>query len=121
MLEDQDSAGYEVGYKKPPKHRWFQPGQSGNPSGKRKEKKRPSFANTLDDLYAETTQVIIDGKPTTVTAKEWLVERQGLRAAKGSVSALNSLLDLYDTEDPRELESEIFEVTEEEAKALGPP
>ena len=31
-----DSNGYEVGYRKPPQHTQFRPGESGNPAGRRK-------------------------------------------------------------------------------------
>jgi hypothetical protein len=117
MLHDQEpEPDYKVGFKRPPKHAWFKPGESGNPTGKGKERKTPNFANTLEDLLAEVVQVSIDGKPVTMTTKEWMVERLGMKAAKGSVGALNSLLDLYDTEDPRELEPVVIEIPEEVAR-----
>ena len=35
------TAAYTVGYRRPPKHSQFKPGQSGNPSGKLKAKPSP--------------------------------------------------------------------------------
>ena len=31
---EEKTDGYEVGYRKPPKHSQFKPGQSGNPNGR---------------------------------------------------------------------------------------
>ena len=42
-----DDKDYEVGYKKPPKHTQFQPGQSGNPAG------RPPKSRNLKRLVDE--------------------------------------------------------------------
>ena len=60
MEEEQDPAnqtsksGYEVGYRKPPKHTRFKPGQSGNPRG------RPKGTNNLKtDLMEELVEKIV--------------------------------------------------------------
>ncbi len=60
MEEEQDPAdrtsksGYEVGYRKPPKHTRFKPGQSGNPRG------RPKGTNNLKtDLMEELRENIV--------------------------------------------------------------
>ena len=39
---------YEIGYKKPPKHTQFKPGQSGNPKG------RPQKPQTIEDAAIQT-------------------------------------------------------------------
>lgn len=50
MAHDDDDGA--VGYKKPPKAHQFKPGQSGNPSGRRKA--QPTFANDLADELRES-------------------------------------------------------------------
>jgi Family of unknown function (DUF5681) len=121
MIDDnKDTPRYDIGYKKPPKANSWKPGQSGNPSGNRRERPGPSFSNTLKDVYAEIVTFPLNGKPTSMTRKEWFVENLGMRAANGDVKKLRLLLDLYDTDEPNELPPIIVEITAEEARALGP-
>lgn len=63
---------YEVGYKKPPKHTQFKPGQSGNPKG------RPKGSKNTKTLFLETANSLVnvvmpDGKVRKIKKKEALV------------------------------------------------
>lgn len=65
----------EVGYKKPPKKNRFKKGQSGNPSGKKKLKKRHP-GNQIDGvsraMFRELNDLLTDEGPTKpVTGKFW--------------------------------------------------
>jgi hypothetical protein len=46
-MPNQDDPDYTVGYKKPPRHTQFKPGQSGNPKGRSKK------SVTLDETLAK--------------------------------------------------------------------
>ena len=61
-------APYKVGNKKPPLHSRFKPGQSGNPSGRRKG--RPNFGTTLMKEFDKVMSATINGKPIKVTNRE---------------------------------------------------
>jgi Family of unknown function (DUF5681) len=61
--QDDDRGEYRVGYRKPPKHTQFKPGQSGNPGGR-----KPLFGNFEADL--------IDELATEISVRENGVERQ---------------------------------------------
>jgi hypothetical protein len=67
-----DERPYEVGKGKPPKERRFQPGQSGNPRGRRRQPKpeTASMQETLAAVMNEKIKVTIDGKVTHVPARQ---------------------------------------------------
>lgn len=59
----------DVGYKRPPKHSRWQPGQCGNP--KRKRYQLLARADVIiDSLFAKRFKVVRNGKPQTVTGFE---------------------------------------------------
>ncbi len=58
------SNNYPVGYKKPPTHTQFQPGQSGNPKGRPK-----GLKNLATDLQEELEQKILIWNQTLVTGQ----------------------------------------------------
>jgi uncharacterized protein DUF5681 len=58
-------AAYKVGNKKPPLHSRFKPGQSGNPSGRRKG--RSNFGTTLMKEFCKTIPATLYGKPVKVS------------------------------------------------------
>lgn len=67
----------KAGYKKPPKKHQWKPGQSGNPSGKKKaaEAKPKPFAEQFAAHLGELVQLTIGGKPQMVTMGEALIRK----------------------------------------------
>lgn len=79
-----------TGYKRPPKSRQFQPGQSGNPAG------RPKGAKNLATLIAEEGRqrvTIQEGNKTRRVSKhEAIIKRLHNQALNGDMKAIRSLL-----------------------------
>lgn len=59
------SDDYEVGYKKPPKHGQFKPGQSGNRSG-RGRKNKPSIGELFLAEGNRVRPVLVNGKLVSI-------------------------------------------------------
>jgi hypothetical protein len=66
---DHVSRDPDVGYKRPPKHSRWQPGQSGNPKPKRYRLLAKADV-IIDSLFAKRFKVVRNGKPQTVTGFE---------------------------------------------------
>ena len=83
---------FDVGYGRPPRERQFQPGQSGNPSG------RPKVRNTLQDVLrevaAEKIRVNAGGQIREVTKARLIVMSAVDRALKGDAATLKLILPL---------------------------
>lgn len=123
MREEEGSPQptYEVGFCKPPKSGQFKPGQSGNPSGRRKEH-GPGVASIIGGALSEKITVTVNGKAKTMTKKEVVVEQQIAAMLKGNLKALRKLLKLRDyVQDEGEMETLVITMTELEAKATGDP
>ena len=93
---DEDNS---VGYGKPPKQHQFQPGQSGNPSGRpRSRKATPSLVATLAQLMSREHWVVENGSRKKVTGSELFVT-QLLRRSLSNNGAANGaakiLIDLH--------------------------
>jgi len=77
---------YEVGYGRPPQHRQFKPGQSGNPRG------RPKGALGFDASVARELDtkitVVEGGNRKTISKKEAAAKRLVEKALKGDMPAL---------------------------------
>lgn len=84
-------APYEVGYGKPPRHTRFQPGQSGNPSGKRKP--RPGLTERLDRILAEQVSVTEGGKSRRIAKEEVFLRQMVNKAIAGDRQFGRLLLD----------------------------
>jgi len=79
----------EVGYKKPPKGAQFKPGQSGNPSGRKK-----GAANFATDLEAELGEMVVvddDGRECRVTKQRAVVKALIALAIKGDLRAISAI------------------------------
>jgi hypothetical protein len=81
---------YEVGYKKPPAHGQFQPGQSGNPKGRKKGSK--NFSAVLLDEMAETIKIAVGGTEKVLTKCEVVVKAMINKAMNGDLKATKLLL-----------------------------
>jgi hypothetical protein len=102
--QEPPAADYEVGYGKPPRATRFQPGVSGNPSGRpRGSRNRSPSASTVDRMKAIVLEEAY--RPIQVRDNNRLVEMPAFRAAmrslavnaaKGQQRALEMLVGLVD-------------------------
>ncbi len=81
----------EVGYKKPPVHSRFKPGNRGNPRGRGKRKDVNEF-EILKRVMNETIIYHVGGKPKRASRLAILIKVIGARALKADLSAANDLL-----------------------------
>jgi len=86
-------ADYEVGYKKPPRHSQFKPGNRANPHGRGKRKLRTE-AEIFNDVMNHPAEYRQGGKKKRAPRIELLIKRYGTAALKGDVSAAANLLTL---------------------------
>lgn len=84
------SVDYSVGYRKPPKHSQFQPGQSGNPRGRAKGTK--NLKTDLVEELGETILVQEGGEPRKLSKQRAVVKSLVNRTLKGDSRSANSLL-----------------------------
>jgi hypothetical protein len=100
---------YEVGYGKPPRSGQFQPGQSGNPPGRKPrtpppEPKLPSFRPTQKLLRWEAQRLIAvrDGNGThKIPTTEAVLRSLAQKAMQGGILAQRTYLALQQAEDAR--------------------
>jgi hypothetical protein len=90
MVKNDDSE-YSVGYKKPPRHSQFKPGQSGNPNGRPKKVKGVLEVLTKEVL-AVVTLVEQSGKRQRVSMLEAILKHCVRNAAKGNLKATAMVL-----------------------------
>jgi len=89
---ESDSEEYKVGRGRPPKHTQFQPGRSGNPSGKRKPV--PPYEHLMQRILRERMPCHENGRPASLTrAKNWVKRLVYLGAVVGDPVAEDILLD----------------------------
>ena len=86
MTNDTNS----VGYKQPPKHTQFKPGQSGNPKGRPKGTR--NLATDLEEELQEKILVTEGGKQRETTKQRAMVKSLFAKALKGDVRAIGVLL-----------------------------
>jgi hypothetical protein len=88
---------YEVGYRKPPKHTRFKPGQSGNPKGRRKHSK--SGKTLLMEALNESVLITEAGVRRRITKREAFWKSLVARALNGdlrSAALLLKIMEQYD-------------------------
>jgi uncharacterized protein DUF5681 len=92
---DGSGREYDVGYRKPPKHKQFQPGQSGNPRGRPKGSKNES--TILHGILHRTIKIQDGGRSRQVTILEAMLTRFAQDSLKGNVKSAAFLLNRYGT------------------------
>lgn len=88
-----DDKDYEVGYKKPPKHTQFQPGQSGNPAGRPKDTR--NVKHVLLQVATEDMLISENGQSKVVSKQEALIRRLYADALAGDKAAAKLLFDVW--------------------------
>jgi hypothetical protein len=83
---------YEVGYRKPPRHTRFKPGQSGNPRGRPKAEK--SLGAALNDALKAKVKMRRNGKERVVSGIQAFALRVVTDAIQGKASAQKMLVAL---------------------------
>ncbi len=83
---------YKVGKGKPPAHSQFKPGQSGNPSGKKKG--TLSLKAALEHTLQRPINYRENGEPKTMTALEAQISQLSTLALKGNLKAIAMVLSL---------------------------
>ena len=86
------SRGYEVGYRKPPRHTRFKKGRSGNPSGRPKGTKNIS-TDLLEEL-SERIRIREGDRKITVSKQRALLKTLTAKALKGDTRAAALVLNL---------------------------
>lgn len=81
----------QIGYGKPPRDTRFKPGQSGNPSGRRKPK--PTLAQRLDQILAEKVSVTEGGTSRKMSKEEVFLRQTVAKAISGDRQFGRLLLD----------------------------
>ena len=79
------SDDYKVGYRKPPKHSRFKPGQSGNPRGRPRESK--NLATLVDQVLHQRVTVREGGKSRRMTKWELIIHSLVNKAIRGDARA----------------------------------
>lgn len=100
VIKKMPKKGYEVGYKKPPKHTQFKPGQSGNPKGRPHGAKNLS-TELLEELQ-ERVKVTESGKQKTISKQRAMLKALMAKAVQGDSRAANTLLNMFLRLVPRE-------------------
>lgn len=81
MTDNPNSDEEAVGYRKPPRHSRFKPGQSGNPKGRPKGSK--NMSTIFREVLAEDVAVNHRGIETKITKREVIVRTQVDKACRG--------------------------------------
>ena len=88
----EEADGYAVGYRKPPRHTQFKPGQSGNPRGRPKAPK--SFDELIEKELAQLVTVREGDRAQRLPKRTVIVKQVVKKAMEGEDRALRSLLTL---------------------------
>lgn len=95
------SSAYDIGYQKPPKHKQFKPGQSGNPNGRPKgarNKSNVTSERSLRNLVLAEANRKIDvregDKTVSYSVIKAVVRSLGLQAARGKLQSQKLFIEL---------------------------
>jgi hypothetical protein len=95
MTQDKATSagdGQKVGYGRPPRHSQFKPGQSGNPTGKRKGVK--NFSTEVRQALSSPVAITNNGRSRNVSTQRAALMRLCEKGLKGDPRALDRLIDL---------------------------
>lgn len=81
-----------IGYKKPPRHTQYQPGQTGNPRGR--PKRNDDLASILAEMIEQRAEVTERGRSYSITKLHATVQKLVNKAAAGDPRATGQLLNL---------------------------
>ena len=112
-------ANYEVGYKKPPQHSQFKPGNRANPHGRGKQEPRKEA-----EIAREVMNGLVDlregGKSKRMRRIELLIKCTGAAALRGDLRAAEALLKIRaEFSDNRAIEPALLHLTARDMKAFG--
>jgi hypothetical protein len=91
-MSDGDDADYKVGFRHPPLHSRFKPGQSGNPSGRPKDSK--NLKTLLNAILNETISLQEGSQSRKISKAEAIMRRLIVGALKGDSRDLHALFRL---------------------------
>lgn len=101
------AGNYEVGYCRPPAQHRFTKGQSGNPSGRPRGKKKPAKRASLMELLNKVSRrqisITVNDQKVTMTMIEAILTRTAQQALAGKQDAVRTILN-YQTEADRWVE-----------------
>jgi hypothetical protein len=97
-MSPERPSDYEVGYGKPPRHRRFEPGRSGNPRGRPPGSK--NLSSLLKKALDEPVVVVENNRRRRIAKREAIVTQFVNQSAKGDLKATQLLLSIL-----RDLES----------------
>lgn len=116
-MHDDDDDDEKVGYRRPPKHSRFKPGQSGNPRGR--QKRDTTIVEALSDELRATITVQENGRQLRITKAETVAKSLVLKAAKGDTKAFALIMQLVPEQFRQGAESEReTEITDAEKAVL---
>jgi hypothetical protein len=92
MRKKAPPGNYDVGYRKPPKHTQFQPGESGNPRGRPKDSK--NFSSRVKSILDRKITITENGRTRRITMAEAVVMKLVSRAMASDMSAMRLTLGL---------------------------
>lgn len=81
---------FPVGYKKPPRHTRFKPGQSGNPNGR--PRKKATLAESIERELNTRITVNEGGKQRRITKLDAIAKQQTNKAVNGDLKAAALLM-----------------------------
>jgi hypothetical protein len=82
---------YDIGYCRPPKRSQFQPGQSGNPTGRRKA--IPTIGARLRELVNSKVTVTEQGRTRRISRLDVMLRQLGNEAMRGDKRAFKLLME----------------------------
>jgi Family of unknown function (DUF5681) len=113
-------AAYKVGNKKPPLHSRFKPGQSGNPSGRRKG--RSNFGTILMKEFCKTIPATLNGKPVKVSQERLFaasIVKDGITKGPQSKALLRKIVEQEEAREAAEAEARKKAEAEKPAEAFS--